>query len=182
MTTVINLLGGSGLGKSTTAALVFGELKLLEENAELVQEYAKEWAWMGKKITPDDQDGICEEQYNREARLYGKVDYIITDSPLILGPVYQKYYSGSDPIFKTINERIKTAEADGVVYMNFLLSRNKQFNPKGRFETAEQAKEVDALLERYLKEKQIPFSTITSNDRERVNEIVTTVLDTKKGV
>jgi hypothetical protein len=172
MTIVINLLGGSGLGKSTTAALIFGELKLLEQSAELVQEYAKEWAWAGKKITPDDQEHITDEQWNREARLYGKVDFIVTDSPLVLGAVYQGYYSGVDPIFEKIDNRIKLAEKEGIVYMNFLLARNKKFNPKGRFETAEQAKEVDGYLKEYLTKKQIPFHSITSNDRERVNEII----------
>lgn len=177
MTTVIGLLGGSGLGKSTTAALLFGELKLLHKNAELVQEYAKEWAWAGRKITPDDQDHVCNEQWTRESRLFGKVDFIVTDSPLILSPVYQKFYSGDDPIFSTISERMAVAEQGGVKYLNFLLSRNKPFNPKGRFETAEQASEVDSFLKQYLIEKQIPFRSIMSDDRERVKEIIDIVLN-----
>lgn len=180
MTIVINLLGGSGLGKSTTAALVFGELKLLHHDAELVQEYAKEWAWAGKRITPDDQDHICSEQFNREARLYNKVDFIVTDSPLILGPMYQKFYSGDDPTIHKTLERIKTSEQEGIVYMNFLLTRNKKFNPKGRFETEEQAKEVDNYLKEYLIKNQIPFHSVSSGDRERVNEIVTEVVKKKK--
>lgn len=172
MTIVINLLGGSGLGKSTTAALVFGELKLLGKEAELVQEYAKEWAWIGKKITPDDQGHISDEQYSRESRLYGKVDFIVTDSPLILGAMYQKFYSEKDPIYEQIADRIKTSETKDVVYMNILLTRHKKFNPKGRFETEEQAKTVDTFLQKYLEEKQIPFHTVSSGDRERVEEIV----------
>jgi hypothetical protein len=179
MTIVVNLLGGSGLGKSTTAALIFGELKLLGQSAELVQEYAKEWAWAGKKITPDDQEHISDEQYNRESRLYEKVDFIVTDSPLVLGAVYQGYYSGKDPIFEQISNRIQTAEKDGIVYMNFLLSRNKKFNPKGRFETEDQAKEVDGYLKDYLIKKQIPFHSVTSNDRERVKEIIDAVTKVK---
>lgn len=180
MTIVINLLGGSGLGKSTTAALVFGELKLLSQEAELVQEYAKEWAWSGKKIKPEDQDHICDEQWNRESRLYGKVDFIITDSPMVLGPMYQKYYSGDDPIYTKISDLVQTSEKKDVKYMNFLLTRNKKFNPKGRFETEDQAKEVDEFLKKYLTDKQIPFHTIESGDRERVEEIIKTVMKEKK--
>lgn len=177
MTVVINLLGGSGLGKSTTAALIFGELKLMEKDTELVQEYAKEWAWAGRKILPTDQDEITDEQWRRESQLYGKVNYIVTDSPLILGAVYQKYYSGEDPIKSKIMERLNLAEKEGVVYMNFLLSRNKKFNPKGRFETEEQAREVDEYLQRYLKDNSIPFHSVNLNDRERVTEIINTVLN-----
>jgi len=176
MTTVINLLGGSGLGKSTTAALIFGELKLLGENIELVQEYAKEWAWAGKRILPTDQDHICQEQWNRESRLYGKVDFIVTDSPLILGPMYEKFYSGEDTTYSKTSEKITSATNKGITYMNFLLKRHKKFNPKGRFETEEQAKEVDAFLQKYLQEKQIPFHTVLSEDKERVNEIINQVL------
>lgn len=176
MTVVINLLGGSGLGKSTTAALVFGELKLQGQNAELVQEYAKEWAWAGKKITPNDQTHISDEQWNRESRLYGKVDFIVTDSPLILGPMYQKYYSGDDAVYTQIADRLQTSETKGVKYMNFLLTRHKKFNVKGRFETEDQAKEVDSFLSKYLTDKQIPFHTITSTDKDRVKEIIEQVL------
>lgn len=176
MSIVINLLGGSGLGKSTTAALVFGELKLLDQKAELVQEYAKEWAWAGRRITPEDQDHLGNEQWTRESRLYGKVDFIVTDSPLILGPVYEKFYSGNDPIAAKVFERIETSKKNGITYMNFLLSRNKKFNPEGRFETEEQAKQVDSFLKEYLILKNVPFHTIASQDRERVNEIVELVL------
>jgi AAA domain len=177
MSIVINLLGGSGLGKSTTAALVFGELKLMGHEAELVQEYAKEWAWEGRRITPTDQPGIGDEQYKRELRLYNKVQFIITDSPLILGPMYQKYYNGQDTeLSKTLN-RIEDQQQKGISHMNFLLTRNKKFNPKGRFETEEQAKEVDGFLRTYLEENQIPFHSIFSNDRERVQEIITRVLE-----
>ena len=176
MSLVVNLLGGSGLGKSTTAALVFGELKLQDKSAELIQEYAKEWAWAGRRIKPEDQDHILTEQHTRESRVYGKVDFIITDSPLILGPVYEKFYSGSDRSFARVYDLIQSAENSGVRYMNFVLNRNKKFNPQGRFETEDQAKAVDNLLRDYLIEKNIPFHTVQSTDRERVSEILHYVL------
>lgn len=42
MTIYVNLYGGPGSGKSTTAAGVVSQLKLLSINAELVTEYAKD--------------------------------------------------------------------------------------------------------------------------------------------
>lgn len=41
-TVVISLIGGSGVGKSTTAAAVFAEMKNQKMDAELVREYVKE--------------------------------------------------------------------------------------------------------------------------------------------
>lgn len=172
MTTVINLFGGSGLGKSTTAALVFGHMKLKGLHCELVREFVKEWAWAGKSIKPEDQVTIYENQLAREKLYYGKLDYIVTDSPLLLGPIYQKYYSGDDPISTSVLNGIKQAEKEGVQYMNFVLQRNKPFDARGRYETAQQAKEVDELVNQYLSNHLIEFHTITSNDLQRVNEII----------
>ena len=45
---VINLYGGPGTGKSTTAAHVFALLKQRDVNAELVREYAKDIVWEGR--------------------------------------------------------------------------------------------------------------------------------------
>lgn len=44
-TKVINLYGGPGTGKSTTAGALFAEMKFRGINCEYVQEYAKDKAW-----------------------------------------------------------------------------------------------------------------------------------------
>ncbi len=44
-TTIINLYGGPGAGKSTSAAYLYYLLKCQQENVELVREYVKKWAW-----------------------------------------------------------------------------------------------------------------------------------------
>ncbi len=175
MTKVINLFGGSGLGKSTTAALIFGEMKLAGLHCELVREFVKEWAWQGRTIRPEDQVTIYENQFAREKMYYNKLDYVVTDSPLLLGPVYQKYYSGTDSMAPQVLEDIANAEQNGVTYFNFVLQRNKEFDPRGRYETAGQAKEVDAMVLSYLQEKKVPYHVIKSDDRDRVKEIIDAV-------
>ncbi len=172
MTKVINLFGGSGLGKSTTAALIFGEMKLAGLHCELVREFVKEWAWEGRKIHPDDQQFILKTQLAREVMYYHKLDYIVTDSPILLSPIYQKYYSGNDPIAPFVFDSIKSFENAGIKHINFVLQRNKEFDTRGRYETADQAKEVDALVVKYLTDHSIPFHIITSDDRERVKDII----------
>lgn len=171
-TTVVNLLGGSGLGKSTTGALLYGQMKSLGFHCELVREFVKEWAWAGKKVGLFGQSIIYGQQLERESMLYGKVDYIITDSPLLLCPVYQKFYQKHDTIKSVIFKDIAMAEESGVEHVNFLLRRKKAFDPRGRFETERLAKKIDKEVELFLSENNVPFVDVDVDDAQRVNFIV----------
>lgn len=150
MTKVINLFGGSGLGKSTTAAGLFHAMKNLGISCELVQEFVKEWAWDGTKIGPYDQLYILGQQSKRESRLYGKVDYIITDSPLLLSPIYEKYYNDYSIVENACHAFLNIAKNNGIQHIDVLLTRNKPFDTRGRYETEDQAKNVDTVVKEYL--------------------------------
>lgn len=175
MTKVINLLGGSGVGKSTLAAGLFYEMKKRGLEVELVNEYVKKWAWTGRKVGALDQVYIFGKQAKSEHDLYGKVEYIITDSPLLLSPIYEKYYSsdGESIVESSVLAHIEKAEGNGVRHVNYLIPRTKPFNPKGRFETEETAKEIDQLVEQYLLELDIPFLQLTSVESDdKIQEIL----------
>lgn len=75
MTIYVNLYGGPGSGKSTTAAGVVSQLKLLSINAELVTEYAKDLTWeKSQHILVNNPHCVVVEQYWRLKRLQDKVD------------------------------------------------------------------------------------------------------------
>jgi ABC-type oligopeptide transport system ATPase subunit len=152
MTTVINLFGGSGCGKSTTAALLFARMKLMGCHVELVREYVKYWAWNDRKVKEYDQLYLLGKQSAYESMLYGKVDYIVTDSPILLAGMYQEYRSdGRDTyVGEAALEFMKQAQCSGVVYKNFILERNKPFDPRGRWETEDQARYLDLFIADYL--------------------------------
>lgn len=171
-TKVINLLGGSGLGKSTTAALLFGAMKKQGYNVELVREYVKEWAWAGKKVGKFGQSIIYGQQLQRETDLYGKVDYIITDSPLLLCPIYQQFYAGHDALkFQVLND-LDAAKEDGVDHINFLLDRRKPFKQEGRFETEELARSVDTSVKGFLDYHKMHYVFVNTDDDQRTNFIL----------
>lgn len=172
MTTIVNLLGGSGIGKSTTAAGLYYQMKLKGYHVELVREYVKNWMWEERRIGDYDQIYIAANQAKSEYDLYGKVDFIITDSPMILAPVYEEFYSPPGTIRDSVVKFMKKAETNGVEHVNVLLKRNKLFDTRGRRETLEQAQEVDALVQRVLDEEGIPYITVDCPDRKRVNEIL----------
>lgn len=172
MTKVINILGGSGIGKSTTAAHLFAEMKYRGMHCELVREYVKMWAWQDKKVGPYDQMYLLGKQSKYESMLYGKVDYVVTDSPLILCPVYELYHSGKITVGEAALNFIESAKLQGVEHVNFVLKRGKKFDTRGRYDTLEQAIEVDDVVRNYLKDNNIPYVELDCEDRQRVEEIL----------
>lgn len=87
-TTIVNLFAGPGAGKSTVAAETFAMLKWQGKEAELVTEHAKDLVWEKSFHRLEYQVGLFAEQHRRLTRLVGQVEYVITDSPLLLSLVY----------------------------------------------------------------------------------------------
>lgn len=148
-TTVINLYAASGAGKSTLAAEVFVELKKQGREVELVTEYVKAWAWQDIGIKNwADAIYISGKQLRRESVLYGKVDVIITDSPLGLGMCYEHYYRPGESICREFYESVRKQQASCgfVTNLDFHLMRNHAYVSSGRYETENQARDVDRVI------------------------------------
>ena len=91
-TVVINILGGPGVGKTTLAAELFTRLKIMGYEVENVSEFAKELVWEERSQAFNDRLYMHAEQNHRLLMMQGKLDFIITDSPLILTSVYNSFY------------------------------------------------------------------------------------------
>ena len=87
-TICVNLFAGAGAGKSTCASGVFTLLKHHNVNAELITEYAKDLVWEERLHLNRSDLEIFTEQLKRQHRLKGKVDVMVTDSPILLSSVY----------------------------------------------------------------------------------------------
>lgn len=170
MTLVVNLLGGPGTGKSTTAAGTFAELKLAGVNAELVTEYAKDIVWGRLTVVLEDQLYVFAKQHRRIHRLQGQVDVIVTDCPLFLSAYYG---SAESEAFKTlVLEKFYAYEN-----LNVFLQRTKPYNPAGRLQSEEKANDIDRVLRDMLDEEEIDYVAVPA-DRNAAHKVSRIVLDT----
>lgn len=144
MTLVVNLYGGPGTGKSTTAAALFAILKQDGINAELVTEYAKDRVWDDHHKCLEDQLYILGKQYHRIHRLLNKVQVIVTDAPILLSAFYGE--NSAYPAFVPLVKQIY----GGLNNMDIFLRRVKPYNPSGRMQTEDGAKEIDVKLKEML--------------------------------
>jgi hypothetical protein len=150
MTHVVSLYGGPGLGKSTLAAELFVELKKRGKSVELVHEYVKQWAWEGKVPSGSiDAIYIFAKQVKLECRLYNKVDFIITDSPLGLCPVYEWLYNPTSILIRSAFKNLMEDISEGglVTHHNFHLLRKHKYVQEGRFEEESVAQQIDGLCQ-----------------------------------
>lgn len=155
-TLVVNLLGGPGCGKSTIRAGVFFELKLKGIDCEEAAEYAKDLTWAKSQFTLQNQIHVFGEQHNRIFRLLGQVQVIITDSPLLLTPIYDK---------RTNDTLRKLALEEYYSMWNYtvLLTREKPYNQNGRSQSEEGAREIDIKIADFLLDNKIPFEVASGN-------------------
>ena len=92
-TKVINFYGGPGSGKSTKAAGLYYKMNMAGFSVELNNEFAKECVWEDNVPMLKDQLFMLAHQHRKILRLVGKVDYVITDSPLMLSGIYRELYN-----------------------------------------------------------------------------------------
>jgi hypothetical protein len=162
---VINLWGGPCAGKSTTAAVVFADLKNHGIQAELVGEYAKELIWQGKRwmLGPNgDQKIVFKGQLARLLNLYhSECEVAIADSPLLQNLAYAK---GRD-----CYEEIK---AEALAYENLWthwhvwIDRTEHYSTFGRVHTLDQAIQKDIEIKAQIEELGMRFDVYARGDEE----------------
>jgi len=144
-TLVVNFFAGPGTGKSSMMASVFAALKWDGVNCEMAHEYAKEKVWEESLAILDDQVYVFAKQNHKIKRLIGKVDIIITDSPLLLSLIYGKNERDSFKEFVSDTH-------DSYNNLNFFLTRCKAYNPKGRVQNEVKAKALDVTICKMLED------------------------------
>ena len=158
-TLIINLIGAPGTGKSTLMAQIFALLKWKSIDCEMVSEFAKELVWADRKKTFKDEMYIFSKQNHKLFMVNGQVDVIITDRPLMLTIPYSRKYGNKEfPEYYKALEKMVIETHNLYNNVNIMLERVKPYNPNGRNQSEEEAKELATLFEDCLNEFGIPYN------------------------
>jgi replication-associated recombination protein RarA len=155
----INLYGGPGTGKSTTAAGLFYKMKTNGFKVELVSEFAKELTFSDDMTRLKDQLLILAEQHHRMFRLQGKVEYVVHDSPINMGQVYLNDATIPAKEFEIFNNALFNRYNN----FNIFLQRNVEehgYQEYGRSQDLQSAIELDNLIKEMLVQNNIEFHTV----------------------
>ncbi len=172
---VVNLFGPPGSGKSTVAAGVYHQLKVRGLICEFAQEYAKELVWSDSSAKPgqqprsmEDQLSIFAEQNRRLERIRHQVDFVVTDSPLLLSLIYApNYYPES---FKSFVMDVFKSYHN----VNFLLERHVPYQNIGRLHNEEQSKELGMRMRNMLDNDAVSYFPLRG-DEYAVTEVMSTL-------
>ena len=144
-------------GKSTLAAGLFYHAKSQHKRVELVTEYAREMVYEDRSNILADQLYILAKMNRRLLRLKGKVDYVITDSPLMLGALYAT--PGYYPSFTSIVDDAFNSYCN----INMFVKRDMRapLQTTGRVQTEiDQMTKLDDSLANLLYNRGILFNTV----------------------
>lgn len=175
-TLIIGAVAGPGAGKSTFSGGLFNILKEEGYNVEYVQEFAKTLTWEKNYEALKHQCYVTGTQQYAQNMLLGQVEAIITDSPILVGLMY----------YDEKNPQIRKAFTDYIVEsfkaqnnLTFYIKRLKEYNPSGRNQSEDEAKEIDDRVLSLLNNYDIPYTSITGNRDGLIGAfgMVTKILD-----
>lgn len=160
----INLFGGPGLGKSTSAAGLFYQMKIQNYKVEFIPEYAKELTYGNDYTRLSDQLHILGEQHHRMFRLRDKVDFLIHDSPFLMGLTYLRK---DDPHLPSeIYESLVVEMFNSYDNLNIFLVRNDKnvYQEYGRSQSLSEAIDKDIEIKNLLNQHKVKHYDILASE------------------
>jgi hypothetical protein len=152
-TKIVGFIAGPSAGKSTLALELAGWMKHKRYNVEYVSEYPKDLAWEEAANLFDDQLHIFGEQWRRNYRLIGKVDWIVTDSPIVTSLFYMKDALKKIPeeyrhgVLYHFRLMVKAAHHSFDHKIFFIDRGDRKFIKEGRIHNEEESKKLDGEIQ-----------------------------------
>jgi adenylate kinase family enzyme len=193
-TVVINLFGGPGIGKTTTANRLVGNLKINDIDAVYISEYIKELIYKvnserisetNRKDTRKLLDGSLYSQaciFQRQKEMLDihvdQVPVLVTDSPLPLNIIYLKDSS------EAYRADVLRCFNDEYINVNIVLERdpNAMFQTEGRIHNKYESMEKDKEIIKFLKDNNINYIRFPVNDIDAMVNYIKAAINQSKGI
>jgi deoxyadenosine/deoxycytidine kinase len=164
MTKIINLFGGPGIGKSSIASGLTYKLKKKHITCDNPYEFPKLLAWDENHSAIRDQLYVLANQHRGIVKSYGKVDYIILDSPILLSLTYRNYYKSNEypaTLYGKTFDNLVLETFNQYENINILLERGEgNHNEKERYQSLDESKELDKAIELSMIKNNIPYYVV----------------------
>ena len=175
MSKLINLFGGPGIGKSSIAAGITYKLKKKHISCNNPYEFPKLLAWDKNNEAIKDQLYVLANQHRGISQSYGKVDYIVIDSPILFSLIYKTYYNTGYPA-EFYGEHFNHLIVDlhkKYDNINILLERTDEgkHNDDERYQTLQESLDIDKLCKTILDSNNITYHTVKVG-KNTVKEII----------
>jgi hypothetical protein len=175
----INLFAGPGAGKSTTAAWLYAQMKSDMFSVELIQEYVKSWAYDGREPSSFDQIYLFGKQMHSEDRvLKCGVHHTISDSPLFLSTCYCAKYNPE--LFEPLIQIERTIERKYPSLNIYIERHSKPYVKEGRYQTYDEAKDMDKFILDRLVLAGIHFNRFQYNCKDEIYQFIRSKLPNSK--
>lgn len=167
MTKIINLFGGPGIGKSSIAAGLTYKLKKQHITCDNPYEFPKLLAWDENHSAIRDQLFVLANQHRGIVKSFGKVDFIILDSPILLSLVYKnEYKSDSYPatLYGDTFDKMVLDIYNKYENINIVLDRSEgNHNNFERYQDIDESKKLDTVIEDVLITNDLPYHKVKVN-------------------
>ena len=172
----INLFAEAGGGKTITSANVRAQLGFKGYDVELVEEVIKDWTYVGRSPASCDSFYLQGCQIQKEdIRLRAGVDFIVSDSPLMLQYFYAMYHKA--PLQVPMLQACQDFE-DIYPSLNIFIDREDKFyDETGRYEKLPEAKSIDMLIKEVLTRYGVSFRSFSCLDQDKVIDYIVSQLE-----
>jgi len=179
---VINLFGGPGCGKSTCAHGLMHIMKGIGIDVEYAPEVAKDLVFDNDMETLKNQREIFRRQLKRIRRYEGKVEWVVTDSPIPMSCVYKNMYLHPQRKKDDKPPEMLGPEFDKEVFEayyrfsneNFFLNRTIPYRKIGRIQNRAEADVIAEKILEFMRYSPIVFRKI-DGDKQAPYTILTEI-------
>jgi hypothetical protein len=101
------------------------------------------------------------------------VDVIVSDSPTAIAAFYAHRYCSPTIAHAIATSWAAVRHAQEANYIDIVLERTKAYNPKGRYETEEQARQIDVDMREFLRDQLgISYHTCGTTDPQSILDLL----------